>query len=100
LLRTKLPAALARERAPSQAARAAEHGPSISGIYYEMGNSYGKLKMYDDAIASYLKEKEKSGDDPDVELALANAYQAKGMTQQAQEAKGRAEQLKGGHQDQ
>jgi membrane associated rhomboid family serine protease/Flp pilus assembly protein TadD len=79
---------------------AAERGPSISGIYYEMGNSYGKLKMYDDAIASYLKEKEKNGDDPDVELALANAYQAKGMTRQAQEAKGRAERLKGGHQDQ
>jgi rhomboid protease GluP len=71
-------------------------GPRGSGIYYEMGQSYAKLKMYDDAIAAYLQEKEKNGDDPDVEIALADAYQAKGMTQQAQEAKNRAEQLKAG----
>src|SRR5580658_2012040 len=53
----------------------------FSGIYYEMGNSYAKLKMYDEAIAAYLKEKENSGDEPDLENALANAYQAKGMSQ-------------------
>jgi membrane associated rhomboid family serine protease/Tfp pilus assembly protein PilF len=79
---------------------AAGQSSSVSGIYYEMGNSYAKLKMYDEAIASYLKEKEKSGDDPNLELALADAYQAKGMTQQAQEAKDQAEKLRGGHQDQ
>jgi tetratricopeptide (TPR) repeat protein len=55
--------------------------------------------MYDDAIKSYENEKEKNGDDPDVELALAEAYEAKGMTQQAQEAKNRAAQLKGTRQD-
>src|SRR5579859_551124 len=78
---------------------AAEADPRISGIFFEMGNAYAKMKMYDDAIKSYETEKEKNGDDPDVELALAEAYQAKGMTQQAQEARNRAAQLKGGHAD-
>jgi membrane associated rhomboid family serine protease/cytochrome c-type biogenesis protein CcmH/NrfG len=69
-------------------------GPQESGVYYEMGQSYTKLKMYDDAIAAYLNEKEKNGDDPDVETALADAYQAKGMTQQAQDARNKADQLR------
>jgi rhomboid protease GluP len=65
-----------------------------SGIYSEMGNSYAKLKMYDDAISAYLKEKEKSGDNPEVENALAEAYQAKGMTKEAQDARNKAVQLR------
>jgi membrane associated rhomboid family serine protease/Flp pilus assembly protein TadD len=69
-------------------------GPEESGIYYEMGQSYAQLKMYDDAIKAYLQEKDKNGDNPDVETALADCYQAKGMTQQANEAKSRAAQLK------
>jgi tetratricopeptide (TPR) repeat protein len=73
----------------------ATSGPRLSGVYYEMGNSYAKLKRYDDAIAAYLKEKEKSGDDPDLENALADAYQAKGMSKEAQGARDRAVQLKG-----
>ncbi len=71
-------------------------GPHESGVYYEMGRSYAQLKMYDDAIAAYLNSKERDGDDPDMENALAEAYQAKGMTQQAQDAKNRAAQLKSG----
>jgi len=66
----------------------------FAGIYYEMGNSYAKLKLYDDAIAAYLKEKENSGDESDLENALANAYQAKGMTPQAQDARNKAAQLR------
>jgi membrane associated rhomboid family serine protease/Flp pilus assembly protein TadD len=69
-------------------------GPEESGVYYEMGESYAKLKMYDDAIKAYEQEKDKNGDNPDVESALADCYQAKGMTQQADEAKARAAQLK------
>jgi rhomboid protease GluP len=68
---------------------------SVSGIYLDLGNSYAKLKMYDDAIAAYLQGKQKDGDDPDLEKALADAYQAKGMTQQAQDARNRASELKG-----
>ena len=71
--------------------------PTMSAVHYDMGNSYAKLKQYDEAIAAYLKEKDVSGDDPDVENALADAYQAKGMMQQAQEARNRAAQLKAGH---
>ena len=77
--------------------KAADGGSQISGIYYEIGNSYAKLKKYDDAIAAYLKEKEKNGDDPDLENALADAYQAKGMTQQARDARNKAAQLKSGN---
>jgi rhomboid protease GluP len=74
---------------------AARLGAPFAGLYREMGQSYAKLKMYDEAIAAYLKEKEKNGDNPDLENALAEAYQAKGMTQQAQEARTRAQQLAG-----
>jgi tetratricopeptide (TPR) repeat protein len=70
-------------------------GAPFAGLDREMGRSYAKLKMYDEAIAAYLKEKERSGDNPDLENALADAYQAKGMTQQAQEARDKAAQLTG-----
>jgi membrane associated rhomboid family serine protease/Flp pilus assembly protein TadD len=73
---------------------AVKDGSDASGVYSEMGNSYAKLKMYDDAISAYLKEKEKSGDNPEVENALAEAYQAKGMTKEAQDARNKAVQLK------
>ena len=69
-------------------------GAQASGVYYELGLSYAKLKMYDEAIAAYSQEKEKDGDDADLESALAEAYDAKGMTQQAQEARSKAAQLK------
>jgi membrane associated rhomboid family serine protease/Flp pilus assembly protein TadD len=78
---------------------AAGLGPQISGIYYEMGNSYFRLKMYDEAIAAYLQEKEKNGDEPDLETALADTYQAKGMAQQAQDARNKAAQLRGQNTD-
>jgi membrane associated rhomboid family serine protease/cytochrome c-type biogenesis protein CcmH/NrfG len=73
---------------------AADLSPRTRGVYFEMGESYAELKNYDDAIAAYLKEKEINGDHPDLETALAEAYQAKGMTQQAQDANNRAAQLK------
>ena len=67
----------------------------VSGVYFEMGNSYAKLNRHDDAIAAYLKEKEKSGDSADVENALADAYQAKGMLKDSREARDLAQQLRG-----
>src|SRR5436305_3101703 len=75
---------------------AVKDGADMSGIYSEMGNSYAKLKMYDDAISAYLKEKDKNGDTPDLENALADAYQGKGMTKEAQDARNEAMQLKSG----
>jgi membrane associated rhomboid family serine protease/Flp pilus assembly protein TadD len=70
--------------------------PKSSGVYYRMGISQAQLKQYDEAINSYSKEKEESGDDAEVETALADAYQAKGMTQQAQQARNKATQLASG----
>jgi tetratricopeptide (TPR) repeat protein len=64
-----------------------------------MGISQAQLKQYDDAIASYLKERDRSGEDAELEDALADAYQAKGMQQQAQEARSKAAQLKGQNTD-
>jgi len=73
--------------------------PQAGGVYYSMGVSQAQLKQYDDAIASYLKEKEAGGDDAELEAALAEAYQAKGLTQQAQAARDKAAQLKNGQRD-
>ncbi len=67
--------------------------PQASDVHYRMGVSLAQLKQYDDAIAAFLKERQ-SGDDYEVETALADAYQAKGMTQQAEEARGKAAQMK------
>ncbi|MBZ5687643.1 MAG: rhomboid family intramembrane serine protease [Acidobacteriia bacterium] len=67
----------------------------LSGVSFEMGNSYAKLNRYDDAINAYLKEKEKSGDSADIENALADAYQAKGALKEAQDARDLAQQLRG-----
>jgi rhomboid protease GluP len=73
--------------------------PQSRGLHYRMGISQAQLKQYDDAIASFSKEKDENGDDAELENALADAYQAKGMTQQAQEARGRAAQLRDGQKD-
>src|SRR5580704_7394436 len=69
--------------------------PQAQGVYYQMGVSQANLKQYDDAIDSYLKERDQSGDEPALEAALADAYQAKGMMPQAQEARDKAAQLNG-----
>jgi len=69
--------------------------PKLRGVNYRLGISQAELKQYDDAIASFLKERDASGDGPQLESALADAYQAKGMTQQAEEARNKAAQLGG-----
>ena len=68
--------------------------PQARDANYRLGISQAQLKKYDEAIASYLKEREESGDDANLETALADAYAAKGMQQQAQEARNKAAQLK------
>jgi membrane associated rhomboid family serine protease/Flp pilus assembly protein TadD len=73
--------------------------PKTRGVYYRMGISQAQLKQYDDAIASFSKEKEQNGDDGELEAALADAYQAKGMTQAAQAARNKAAQLQSGQKD-
>jgi len=73
--------------------------PQARDVYYKMGISQVQLKQYDNAIASYLKERDGTGDDAELEDALADAYQAKGMQQQAQEARSKAAQLNGQNTD-
>jgi membrane associated rhomboid family serine protease/cytochrome c-type biogenesis protein CcmH/NrfG len=80
--------------AVSEFKTALAQGIQESGVYYDMGQSYAKLKMYDEAIAAYSQEQKKSGDDSEIESALAAAYHAKGMTQQAEDAQNKASQLK------
>jgi len=68
--------------------------PDYQNVYYDMGVVQAKLKQYDDAIASFLKQRD-NGDDPDNENALARAYEAKGMKAEAAEARQKAAELKG-----
>jgi rhomboid protease GluP len=67
--------------------------PEASDVLYKMGVSQLQLKQYDEAIATFLQEQQRS-DNYELETALADAYQAKGLTQQAQEARTKAAQLK------
>jgi rhomboid protease GluP len=73
---------------------AARLAPQSPGLYYNLGVSYAKLNQYDDAIAAFLKEQQQNGDNYDLETALAAAYQAKGLTQQSEEAKHKADEFK------
>jgi membrane associated rhomboid family serine protease/Flp pilus assembly protein TadD len=73
--------------------------PRASGVHYRMGVSLAQLKQYDEAIAAFLAERQQNGDGYELETALADTYQAKGLTQQAQEARSKAAQLKGGPAD-
>jgi rhomboid protease GluP len=73
--------------------------PNARGVYYRMGVSQSRLKQYDDAIASFSKEREQSGENAELENALAEAYEAKGMRQQAQETRNKAAELKNGETD-
>jgi rhomboid protease GluP len=65
-----------------------------TGGQYETGTCYAKSKKYDEAISSYRKEQEISGDDSRTESALAEAYEAKGMKPEAEEARKKVEELK------
>ena len=51
-----------------------------------MGLSFAELHQYDDSIAAFLKERELSGDDADIESQLSKAYAAKGMKAEAADA--------------
>jgi rhomboid protease GluP len=75
---------------------AARLDPASNGVNYELGRTYLRLKMYDDAVAAFRKELEVSGEDYDVEMALAAAYDAKRMKNEALEVRQKAEKLKAG----
>jgi len=83
----KLPEAIAEYQTT------AKLDPEYEGVYYDMGQLQAKLKLYDDAIASFTKDKESSGDSFDTEVALSKAYAAKGMQREADEAQKKSEHL-------
>ncbi len=74
--------------------RAAAIDSDYQGVNYNIGLEQARLKLYDDAIASLLKQREK-GDDPDNENLLADVYTNKGMLNEAEDARERAAQMKG-----
>jgi rhomboid protease GluP len=76
--------------------RVAALDSSYQGVYYNMGVTEARLKLYDDAIAALSKQRE-VGDDPDNESLLASVYEAKGMTSEADAARQKAEQLQASH---
>jgi len=73
--------------------RAAQLGPDLGGVHYRLGLSEAALKNYDEAIAAYLKQRE-VGDDAENERALADAYRAKSLKSQAEQAMKKAQELK------
>jgi membrane associated rhomboid family serine protease/Tfp pilus assembly protein PilF len=74
---------------------AAQSNPDLEGVYSNLGRAQAKLGQYDEAIASFKTELDKSGDDYDTEIALANAYDAKGMKKEAADARQKAAELTG-----
>jgi membrane associated rhomboid family serine protease/Tfp pilus assembly protein PilF len=69
--------------------------PELEGAYYNIGLAQLKLKRYDDAIASFKKEIDANGEDYDVEVALADAYDAKGLKKEADDARRVAKDMSG-----
>jgi rhomboid protease GluP len=62
------------------------------GVYYNMGVIQARLKLYDDAITSLLKQRH-TADDPECENLLASVYEAKGMKSEAEGAREKAKQF-------
>jgi Tfp pilus assembly protein PilF len=58
--------------------RVAALDSSYQGVNYNMGVMQARLKLYDDAIASLLKQRQ-IADDADNENLLADVYNEKGM---------------------
>jgi rhomboid protease GluP len=76
--------------------KAAAIDPAYPDIYFKMGEIEERLKLYDDAIASLLKQRQ-TADDDDNENLLAELYDAKGMKAEADAARQKAAQLQGSH---
>jgi rhomboid protease GluP len=72
----------------------AKFSPDFEDVQYRLGLAQLELKNYDDAIAAFLQDQKQNGDYEAVETALAEAYRAKGMTKEADDATRKAAQLK------
>jgi rhomboid protease GluP len=76
--------------------RVAAIDSSYQGVYYNIGAMQAQLKLYDDAIASLLKQQQ-NGDDPDNDNLLADVYEAQGMKIEAADARKKAQQFHASH---
>jgi rhomboid protease GluP len=76
--------------------RAAALDSSIQGVNYNMGVMQARLKLYDDAIASLLKQRQ-DADNADNENLLADVYNEKGMKSEAAAARQKARELQTSH---
>ena len=76
--------------------RVAAADPGYQSVNYNMGVMEARLNLYDDAIASLLKQRQ-NGDDADNENLLAEVYAAKGMKSEADDARRRAGELQASH---
>jgi len=66
--------------------RATELNPNLPLAWYNIGLGSMKLQRYDDAVDAFTRTTKLAPKDSEAWIWLANAYQAKGMTQQADEA--------------
>ena len=76
--------------------RVADARPQLSGRVLQHGRHAGRLKLYDDAIASLLKQRQ-IADDADNENLLAEVYEAKGNEERSLDAREKAAQFKAAH---
>jgi Flp pilus assembly protein TadD len=60
--------------------------PNLPLAWYNVGLGSMKLQHYDDAVDAFTRTTKLAPRDSEAWIWLANAYQAKGMTQQADEA--------------
>jgi membrane associated rhomboid family serine protease/Flp pilus assembly protein TadD len=72
--------------------RVAALDSGYQGVYYNIGVMQARLKLYDDAITSLLKQRQ-NADDADNENVLAAVYEAKGMKSEADDARKKAGQF-------
>ncbi len=70
----------------------AQLDPGYDGVYQDIGLMQVRLELYDDAIASFVKQRN-NGDSPENENAFASAYDAKGMHREAEQARQLAKQF-------
>jgi membrane associated rhomboid family serine protease/Tfp pilus assembly protein PilF len=82
------------EEAVAALQKAITLNPRLPLAYFNLGLSAMNLKRFDQAIGAFTQASRLAPNDPDVWIWLANAYQAKGMTDEANQAYAKAYQLR------
>jgi Flp pilus assembly protein TadD len=82
------------EEAVTALRRAVSLNPKQPLAYYNLGLTSMKLKRYDDAVAAFTQMTRLAPRDADSWIWLANAYEAKGLSREADAAYAKAYQLR------